>query len=107
MMAWFYLILASVFEVGFTTALRFSDDFKNVLATAACVLSALLSIFFLELAARAIPLGTGYAIWTGIGAIGTVLIGMIWFGEAATVIRGLLILGIVGSVIGLKFTSGQ
>ncbi len=107
MMAWIYLILASVFEVGFTTALRFTDDFKNVAATAACVASALASIFFLELAARSIPLGTGYAIWTGVGAIGTVLIGMAWFGEAATPVRGALILGIVASVIGLKFTSGQ
>jgi quaternary ammonium compound-resistance protein SugE len=65
------------------------------------------SIFFLELAARSIPLGTGYAIWIAIGAIGTVLTGMTWFAEPATVIRGLLILGIVGSVIGLKLPSGH
>lgn len=107
MIAWLYLMLAAVFEVGFTTTLRFSDDFRNVRAMAACVVSALLSIFFLELASRSIPLGTGYAIWTGIGAIGTVLIGMVWFGEAATAIRGLLILGIVACVVGLKFTSDR
>ncbi len=107
MIAWLYLLLAAVFEVGFTTTLRFTEGFRNVRATAACVVCVLASIFFLELAARAIPLGTGYAIWTGIGAIGTVLIGMVWFGEPATLVRGLLILGIIFSVIGLKLTSGQ
>jgi quaternary ammonium compound-resistance protein SugE len=65
------------------------------------------SLWFLELANRSIPLGTAYAIWTGIGAIGTVTIGMIWFDEPATLARGLLILGIVGCVIGLKLTSGH
>lgn len=107
MLPWLYLLLASAFEVGFTTTLRFTEDFKKVPATAACVVCILASVWFLELAARSIPLGTGYAIWTGIGAIGTVVIGMVWFGEPATVVRGLLILGIVASVIGLKFTSGQ
>ncbi len=107
MLAWIFLMLASLFEVGFTTTLRFTENFKNLPATAGFVVCVFLSLLFLELANRSIPLGTAYAIWTGIGAVGTVVIGMIWFGEPATVIRGILILGIVGCAIGLKLTSGH
>ncbi len=106
-MAWFYLILGGVFEVGFTTTLRFTEGFRNLPATAGFLVCVLLSLFFLEVAARSIPLGTAYAIWTGIGAIGTVGIGMIWFAEPATAARGLLIMGIIGCAIGLKMTSGH
>lgn len=106
-MAWFYLILGGVFEVGFTTTLRFTEGFRNLPATAGFLVCVFLSLFFLDVAARSIPLGTAYAIWTGIGAIGTVGIGMIWFAEPATAVRGLLILGIIGSAIGLKLTSGH
>ena len=66
-----------------------------------------LSLLFLELAERAIPLGTAYAIWTGIGAVGTVAIGIIWFGEPATIVRMLLIVGLIACAIGLKLTSGR
>jgi len=107
LMAWFYLLLGSLFEVGFTTTLRYIDEFKNLPATVGFLACVLLSLFFLDLAARSIPLGTAYVVWTGIGAIGTVGIGMIWFAEPATIVRGILILGIVGCVIGLKLTSGH
>ncbi len=106
-MAWLYLILAGIFEVAFTTALRFTNNFKNLWATVGFLVCVSLSLLFLELSNRSIPLGTAYAIWTGIGATGTVVIGMIWFGEPATIVRGLLILGVVACAIGLKFTSGQ
>ena len=106
-MGWFYLLLAAAFEVGFTTTLRLTDSFKSVPATIGFAICVVSSLWFLELANRSIPLGTAYAIWTGIGAIGTVTIGMIWFDEPATLARGLLILGIVGCVIGLKLTSGH
>ena len=66
-----------------------------------------LSLLFLELAERTIPLGTADAIWTGIGAVGTVAIGIIWFGEPATVVRLLLIAGLIGCAIGLKVTGGE
>ncbi|WP_268796305.1 DMT family transporter [Sphingomonas sp. Leaf339] len=62
---------------------------------------------FLEVATRTIPLGTGYAVWTGIGALGTVVIGMVWFGEPSTPVRVLLILGLVACIAGLKLTSGH
>ena len=106
-MAWLYLMLAAAFEVGFTTTLRLSDNFRNLPATGGFIVCVVLSLWFLELANRAIPLGTAYAIWTGIGALGTVVIGMIWFGEPATAVRFALIAGIIGCAIGLKVTSGE
>lgn len=107
-MAWFYLILGGVFEIGFTTCLRYTDGFKNVPWTLAFIVCIALSMLFLEVATRTgIPLGTAYAVWTGIGAVGTVAIGMIWFNEPATLVRMLLVLGVVGCITGLKLTSGH
>ncbi len=104
-MGWIWLLLASAFEVGFTTTLRLSHNFKNPYAVAGFVVCVALSLVFLELAERAIPLGTAYAIWTGIGAVGTVTIGIIWFGEPMTAVRILLIIGLIACAIGLKLTS--
>lgn len=106
-MAWLYLALAGVFEVCFTTTFRFVDHFKNLWATAGTLAFLFLSLLFLELATNEIPLGTAYAIWTGAGAVGTVVIGMIWFGEPANLLRVLLIVGVVSCAIGLKFTGGK
>lgn len=106
-MAWFYLILGGIFEVGFTTCMRYTENFKNIPWTLAFIVCIGLSMFFLEVAARTIPLGTAYAVWTGIGALGTVAIGMIWFGEPSTPIRILLVLGVVACIVGLKLTSGH
>jgi multidrug transporter EmrE-like cation transporter len=106
-MGWIYLMLAAAFEVGFTTALRYTDHFRNVPAVIVFLVCTALSLVFLELANRSIPLGTAYAVWTGLGAAGTVVVGMAWFGEPATVVRGLLIVGIVACAAGLKATSGH
>jgi quaternary ammonium compound-resistance protein SugE len=104
-MAWFWLILGGLFEVGFTTSLRFVDGFKNVPWTLAFLVSVAISMGLLELASRSIPMGTAYAVWGGIGAIGTVVVGMIWFHEPTTTIRLLLILAIVAAIAGLKLTA--
>ncbi len=101
-MAWFWLILGGLFEVGFTTALRFVDNFRNVPWTVAFLASVALSMVLLQVAARTIPMGTAYAVWGGIGAVGTVIVGMVWFDEPATLIRLLLILAIVAAIAGLK-----
>lgn len=101
-MAWLLLILGGLFEVGFTTCLRFVDGFRNIQWTAGFLASVTLSMGLLEVAARSIPLGTAYAVWTGIGAIGTVLVGMLWFDEPATTVRIVLILGLIGCIVGLK-----
>jgi quaternary ammonium compound-resistance protein SugE len=104
-MAWFYLIIGGLFEIGFTTSLRFVDGFRNWPWTIAFLVSVTISMALLELAARTIPMGTAYAVWGGIGALGTVVVGILWFDEPATLIRALLILTIVAAIAGLRLTS--
>ena len=101
-MAWFILVLAGLFEVGFTTSMRYTAGFTKPLPTAIFFVFALASFFLLTKASEAIPLGTSYAVWTGIGAAGTVLIGILWFGEPATAWRLAFLVTLVGSIIGLK-----
>jgi quaternary ammonium compound-resistance protein SugE len=104
-MAWFWLILGGLFEVGFTTSLRFVDGFRNLPWTLAFLVSVAMSMVLLEVAARTIPMGTAYAVWGGIGAVGTVIVGMIWFQEPVATIRILLILAIIAAIAGLKLTA--
>ena len=104
-MAWFWLVLGGLFEVGFTTSLRYVDGFRNVPWTIAFIVSVTISMGLLELAARTIPMGTAYAVWGGIGAVGTVLVGIAFFNEPSTFIRILLIFAIVAAIAGLKLTA--
>lgn len=104
-MAWFWLILGGLFEVGFTTSLRFVDGFRNLVWTAVFLVSVGISMALLELAARTIPMGTAYAVWGGIGAVGTVLVGMVWFGEPVSSLRVGLIFVIVAAIAGLRLAS--
>ncbi len=103
-MAWFYLILGGLFEVGFTTSLRHVDGFRNLPWTLAFLASVVVSMALLEYAARSIPMGTAYAVWGGIGAVGTVLVGMAFYAEPNTTIRLLLILTIVAAIAALRLT---
>ena len=104
-MPWIYLIIGGLFEVGFTTALHFVDGFRNLPWTLAFLASVTIRMGLLELAARSIPMGTAYAVWGGIGAVGTVMVGMIWFQEPASTVRLLLILLIVGAIAALRMTA--
>lgn len=104
-MAWLLLIVGGLFEVGFTTALRFVDGFRSLPWTLAFLVSVTLSMGLLERAARTIPMGTAYAVWGGIGAVGTVIVGMAWFDEPATTVRLLLILAIVGCIAALRVSA--
>ncbi len=104
-MPWVWLIVGGLFEVGFTTSLRFVDGFRNIGWTLAFLVSVALSMALLELAARSIPMGTAYAVWAGIGAVGTVVVGILWFNEPATLVRVLLILTIVAAIAGLRLTA--
>ena len=103
-MAWFWLIIGGLFEVGFPTSLRFVDGVRNLPWTLAFLGSVAVSMALLEFSARTIPMGTAYAVWGGIGAAGTVLVGMAFFDEPATILRMLLILAIVGAIAGLRLT---
>jgi quaternary ammonium compound-resistance protein SugE len=104
-MAWIWLVLGGFGEVGFTTCLRFVDGFRNVGWTIGFLASVALSMGLLEVASRTIPMGTAYAVWGGIGALGTVMVGIAFFDEPLGVARLLLIFGLVGCVIGLKAVS--
>jgi quaternary ammonium compound-resistance protein SugE len=104
-MAWFLLILGGLFEVGFTTCLRFVDGFRNLPWTLGFLASVTLSMGLLERAARDIPMGTAYAVWGGIGAAGTVLVGIFWFAEPAGSIRILLLLALIACIVGLRLTA--
>ncbi|GAC1586975.1 MAG: quaternary ammonium compound efflux SMR transporter SugE [Sphingomicrobium sp.] len=103
-MAWVLLIVGGLFEVGFTTSLRFVDGFRNVPWTLAFLASVTMSMGLLERAAREIPMGTAYAVWGGIGAVGTGAVGMALFDEPATSARLLLIAAIVASIAALRLT---
>ena len=104
-MAWAFLFLGGLFEVGFTTSLRFVDGFRNVPWTIAFLIAVAISMGLLELASRSIPMGTAYAVWGGIGAAGTVLVGIWWFGEPVTSIRLLLLLALIGCIVGLRLSA--
>ena len=101
-MAWLLLILGGLFEVGFTTALRFVDGFRNLPWTLAFLGTVTLSMGLLELAARTIPMGTAYAVWAGIGAVGTVIVGIAFYHEPASAMRLALIATLIGSIMGLR-----
>lgn len=99
-MAWVYLLFAGLFEIGWAVGLKFSHGFTRFGPSAATVVSMGFSIALLGLALRTLPLGTGYAVWTGIGTVGTALLGLLLFAEPATAGRlacvGLIVTGIVG-----------
>jgi quaternary ammonium compound-resistance protein SugE len=101
-MAWVWLIVGGLFEVGFTTSLRFVDGFRNVQWTLAFLVSVAISMALLELAARSIPMGTAYELSGGIGAVGTELVGILWFHEPSNTMRLLLILAIVAAIAALR-----
>jgi quaternary ammonium compound-resistance protein SugE len=104
-MAWLWLILGGLFEIGFTTSLRFVDGFRNMPWTLVFLVSVAISMGLLEVASRTIPMGTAYAVWGGIGAVGTVLVGIAFFNEPAALVRILLILAIVAAIAGLRLAA--
>lgn len=104
-MDWLMLLLAGCFEVGFTTCMKLSDGFRRPMWTALFVLTSLASFALLAVAIRTIPLGTAYAVWTGIGAVGTALIGIVFFGDPAGWKRLALLSMVVGSIAGLRVVS--
>lgn len=104
-MAWLFLILAGIFEIGFTTALKLSDGFTKVVPSLTFMVCSLISFWMLLRAIQVIPLGTAYAVWTGIGAFGTAIIGILFFNESTSIFRMLLLVILISAVVGLKFLS--
>lgn len=106
-MAWVYLLIAGGLEIAWAVGLKYSEGFTKVVPSLLTLIGMAASGVFLALAVQKIPLGTAYASWTGIGAVGTAILGMILFGESAALARLFFIALIVVGIAGLKATSGH
>ncbi len=104
-MAWLYLFCAGLAEIAWAVGTKYTDGFTRPLPTALTAAGMALSVWLLALALRTIPLGTGYAVWTGIGAVGTAVCGMLLFGESRSALRLACIALIVAGIVGLKLFS--
>lgn len=105
-MAWVYLMIAGVFEIAWAIGLKYTEGFSKPVASVVTVVLMIASFVFLSQAVRELPIGTAYAIWTGIGAVGTAILGMILFSEPRDTVRILCMLLIVAGIVGLKLTAG-
>lgn len=104
-MGWFYLFIAGLIEVGFTTAIRFTDGFTKVRPTVLVLVLAAVSFFFVAKSTETIPLGTAYAVWGGLGAIGTVIVGILYFDEPVAFWRMVFLALLILSIAGLKIVT--
>jgi quaternary ammonium compound-resistance protein SugE len=102
-MPWVYLLIAAALEVAWAVGLKYTDGFTRLWPSVGTGVALIASVGFLALATRTLPIGTAYAIWTGLGAAGTVICGIVLFGEAATALRLGCVALILAGVIGLKF----
>jgi len=101
-MAWVLLIVAGLFEVGWAIGLKYTEGFTRPLPTVLTVAAMVVSVYLLGIAVRTLPIGTGYAVWTGVGAAGTALLGIVLFSEPATLARIASIALIIAGIVGLK-----
>ncbi len=104
-MAWFTLVIAGILEVGWAIGLKYSDGFSKPIPSILTVIGMILSFFMLSISLKTLPVGTAYTIWTGIGAVGTAILGMILFQEPRDTARIICMMLIVAGIIGLKLTS--
>jgi quaternary ammonium compound-resistance protein SugE len=104
-MAWFLLAIAGLFEVAWAIGLKYTEGFTRLWPSVATLAAMALSMLLLGLAMRTLPVGTAYAVWTGIGAVGTVILGIVLFAEPATAARLACVGLIVAGILGLKLTS--
>ena len=104
-MSWIILFFAGLFEVGWAVGLKYTDGFSRPLPTALTVGAMIISLGLLGLAMKELPLGTAYAIWTGVGAIGTVIAGIILFGESMALFRLASVALIIAGLVGLKMSA--
>ena len=104
-MAWVYLIIAGLLEIVWAIGLKYTDGFTRLIPSTITIVGMIASVALLGLALRDMPVGTGYAVWTGIGTVGTAILGMMLFGDAATVARLVSIGLIIAGIAGLKLFS--
>jgi len=104
-MAWAYIAIAGLFECGWAIGLKYTDGFTKLVPSLLTVSAMVISFWLLSVAMKTIPIGTAYAVWTGIGAVGVAIIGMILFGESRDIIRVFCLLLIVSGIVGLKLVS--
>lgn len=104
-MAWVILVLAGLFEIGWAVGLKYTDGFTRLWPTVGTLASMVISLGLLGLALKTLPLGTAYAVWTGVGTVGTALLGIVLLGESAAVMRLVCIGLIVAGIVGLKLVS--
>ncbi|RMD51403.1 MAG: quaternary ammonium compound-resistance protein SugE [Ignavibacteria bacterium] len=104
-MNWIYIFIASIFEISWAVGLKYSDGFTQLKASIFTVITMILSYVFLSLGVKELPVGTAYAVWTGIGAVGTAIYGILFFDEPKDLIRLFFIFLIIVGIIGLKITS--
>ena len=102
-MSWLLLLLAGLFEVAWAIGLKYTDGFSRPLPTLLTLIAMAVSVLLLAMAVKQLPLGTAYAVWTGIGAVGTVLMGIWLFNEPAPLARVICMMVIIGGILGLKF----
>jgi len=105
-MAWIYLALAAVFEVAFAVSMKMSDGFTRTGPTVVTIISVIAGLWLLALAMRDLPVSVAYPIWTALGAIGTIVLGWLWLGEALTPLKLVSVALIVAGVAGLKVSAG-
>lgn len=101
-MSWTILIIAGLFEIGWAIGLKYTEGFTRPLASVLTIAAMIISVYLLSVAVRALPIGTGYAVWTGIGAVGAAALGVVLLGESASVGRLVSIALIVAGIVGLK-----
>ena len=104
-MSWTILFLAGIFEIFWAVGLKYSDGFTKLFPTIFTIVTMIISFYLLSLALKALPIGTAYAVWVGIGTVGTVIAGIMLFGESMSLIRVISILLILIGIVGLKFTT--
>lgn len=106
-MNWIYLIIAGILEIGWAIGLKYTEGWSKILPSILTATIMIASFYFLSLALRTLPIGTAYAVWTGIGTVGATILGMFLFNEPREFMRILCIFLIIGGIVGLKLTSGE
>ncbi|MET0005674.1 MAG: quaternary ammonium compound efflux SMR transporter SugE [Candidatus Thiodiazotropha sp.] len=104
-MAWIYLVVAGLFECGWAIGLKYTEGFTKPVPSLFTISAMVISFWLLSVAMKTIPVGTAYAVWTGIGAVGVAVLGMVMFGESRDILRIVSLLLIVSGIVGLKLIS--